>query len=48
MGCVMIGQLNGVAPFITMWFLTCERARSPDARGARAGVAHDAEAAYLS
>merc|ERR1711871_713216 len=22
-GCVMIGKLNGVAPFITMWFLTC-------------------------
>lgn len=23
MACVMIGKLNGVAPFITMWFLTC-------------------------
>lgn len=21
--CIMIGQLDGVAPFITMWFLTC-------------------------
>ena len=27
-GCVMLGDLNAVAPFITMWFLTCYTVRA--------------------